>query len=164
MDARASGEAMGGRLEEFLQIAKAVSYGSPTVSMVSSLSGQLGGAELASPGYWARQLSETAQFARSVQTLRQIDVDVFLELGPRPELVGLVSEALPAAPVSLLASLRGDGADENAVLLEALGRWSVLGGTVDWKAAFPASARRVELPTYPWQRQRYWIDGTLKGA
>ena len=80
-----------------------------------------------------------------------------MELGPKPTLLALVAESWPAGPSpTLLASLRLRRPEPEA-MLEALGGHYARGGAVDWKGVFPAASRRVDLPTYPWQRQRYWV-------
>jgi acyl transferase domain-containing protein len=139
-------------LREYLSVAESIAYSRPSVACL----GELGGAELATPTYWARQPRESLQLTGGEHTLGQLEADTLLELGPNPGLLGTSPHAADAR-ISLLVSMRS-GQPENDVILQALGRWVVLGGSADWKAVFPASAQRVELPTYAWQRQRFWME------
>src|SRR5262249_39121929 len=92
------------------------------------------------------------------KAMREAGGGRFLELGPKPTLVGLVGASWPSEspPPLLLASLRADRPEPEA-LLDAMGGWYTDGGSLTWSALYPKTARRVELPTYPWQRQRYWM-------
>ncbi|KYF94033.1 hypothetical protein BE20_07670 [Sorangium cellulosum] len=85
---------------------------------------------------------------------------VFVEVGPKPTLLGLVPACLPDARPVLLPASRA-GRDEAASALEALGGFWVVGGSVTWSGVFPSGGRRVSLPTYPWQRERYWIEAPV---
>jgi acyl transferase domain-containing protein/acyl carrier protein len=80
-----------------------------------------------------------------------------VEIGPRSALLGLVPGCLPEVEASLVATLKS-GREETASALEALGSYWANGGAVEWKGVFPTGGRRVELPTYAWQRERYWVD------
>ena len=80
---------------------------------------------------------------------------MMVELGPKPTLLGLVAACLPDAQPKLVPSLRA-GRPESESMLLALGSVWVSGHTVDWSGVFPRGGRRVSLPTYPWQRERFW--------
>jgi acyl transferase domain-containing protein/acyl carrier protein len=101
-----------------------------------------------SAGYWVRHVRETVRFADAV---RAADADVFVEIGPDGSLTALGHDGF-------VATLRRDQAEDEA-LLGALGRLHVGGVPVDWAAALPGG-RLVDLPTYPFQHQRYWLDAT----
>ncbi|HSR97133.1 MAG TPA: SDR family NAD(P)-dependent oxidoreductase, partial [Kofleriaceae bacterium] len=117
--------------------------------------------DITTADYWVRHVREAVRFGDSVGALHARGVDSYLEIGPRPTLVGLVPACLPAgaAEPALIASLRPELADEVAAL-NALGRCHTQGRAIAWSAVFPDGGRRVALPTYPWQRERYWIDAT----
>ena len=123
------------------------------IPMISTVTGaviegtDLGGA------YWARNVREPVHFARAVQALAESEV--FLEIGPHPVLSVAISQTLDRAAV--FASLRR-GRDERETLLEALGGLWTLGLPVDWTGVFPDGGRFVRLPSYPFQRQRYWFE------
>ncbi len=123
------------------------------IPMISTVTGaaiegtDLGGA------YWARNVREPVRFAQAVQALASSEV--FLEIGPHPVLSVAISQTLDQSTV--FASLRR-GRDERETLLEALGGLWTLGLPVDWTGVFPDGGKFVRLPSYPFQRQRYWFE------
>ncbi|WEQ54930.1 SDR family NAD(P)-dependent oxidoreductase [Komagataeibacter nataicola] len=143
-------------LEEFRQVAASVEYRPARIAMASNVSGKMED-ELSSADYWVRHVREGVRFADGIAALHAAGVTEYLEIGPRPTLLGLVPACLPetAEPV-LAASLRPDRS-EPAGVLAALGARYARGGRVEWRELFPQGRRPVALPTYPWQRQRYWV-------
>ena len=126
-------------LDEFATVAESLTYHEPSIAMLG---------DVTDPGYWVRQVRDTVRFAVGVRWLRDRGATRFLELGPDPVLAVHVEGALPV--------LRR-GRDEAETLLAAVGAAWVTGATVDWAAVFaPWDARLVDLPTYPFQRTRYW--------
>ncbi|WP_145503301.1 type I polyketide synthase [Streptomyces sp. CFMR 7] len=108
--------------------------------------------------YWYRNLRETVEFGKATETLLADGFRFFVEVGPHPVLGVAVGESAEAAGVdaAVLGTLRrGEGGQEQ--VLRAVGRAWERGLGVDWSGAFPG-ARRVELPTYAFQRSRYWLD------
>nr|VFJ45213.1 MAG: Acyl transferase domain-containing protein [Candidatus Kentron sp. DK] len=155
-------------LDEFQRIAASVTLSKPKIALCSNVTGDLVTEEVTDPAYWARHLREPVRFAKSIRTLHGQGFDTFLEIGPKPALLGMVAQCLPDdAEIIQIPSLR-EGQDDWRQLLGSLGQWHIHGGTVDWKAFDKGHARRkVQLPTYPFQRSRYWIeeapDGKDKG-
>jgi polyketide synthase 12/epothilone polyketide synthase D len=145
-------------LEEFRRVAETVSYQRPTLALVSNVSGALCTEEVSTAAYWVRHVREAVRFGDGVKALHAAGAGTFVEVGPKATLLGLVPACLSegAEPV-LIASLRA-GREESVSVLEALGGHWAAGGSVDWSALFPAGGRRVPLPTYAWQRERYWLD------
>jgi pimaricinolide synthase PimS1 len=137
-------------LDDFQRVAETVQYRAPAIPIVSNLTGELAGDELATPAYWVRHARGAVRFAAGV---RAAGATTLLELGPKPTLLGLAAQSLPDA--ALLASLRPDR--EIDTLLDALGELYARGATIAWPAVFPDRAPAVELPTYPWQRASYWV-------
>jgi acyl transferase domain-containing protein len=146
-------------LEAFRAVAESVSYRVPALAMVSNVTGKVAGLEVATPTYWVQHVREPVHFADCVQTLRTEGCTRFLELGPRVTLLPLVAACLPRDDLLLLASACA-GAPATRTLLHALGEEVANGGSVDWKGVFPTGGRRVDLPTYAWQRERYWMEGS----
>lgn len=144
-------------LEAFRAVTESVSYRAPALAMVSNVTGKVAGLEVATPTYWVQHVRELVHFADCVQTLRTEGCTRFLELGPRVTLLPLVAACLPRDDLLLLASARA-GAPATRTVLYALGEEIANGGSVDWKGVFPTGGRRVDLPTYAWQRQRYWME------
>ena len=144
-------------LDAFRAVAQTVSYHTPRLPLISNLSGQLAGDEVMTPHYWVRHVREAVRFSPGLQALYAAGATLMLEIGPKATLLGLVPASVPDEDVVLLPSLRA-GRSESEAMLEALGGWVAQGGRVDWPGVFPLGGRRVELPSYPWQHQRYWID------
>ena len=152
--------------------------------MVSSMTGQLVTTELTDPAYWRQHLRHTVRFADGVQTLHEQGVSLFLEIGPKPTLVGMAEQnaecgmrnaecevkddsrdsALRTPHSALyLPSLR-EGLNDWQQMLESLGALYVRGVKIDWQGLDNDYRRRkVALPTYPFQRQRYWVSPSSSG-
>ncbi len=149
---------MGPILGEFRRAAEQARHDAPQVSLASNLTGKLfGSGERPDADYWCRHLRQPVRFADGVKALREAGVNVFVEVGPGTTLLGMARHCLPGDGLAWLPSLR-KGQDDWPVLLESLGRLYVLGAPVDG-AAFDGGypRRKVALPTYPFQRQRYWL-------
>ena len=146
-------------LEEFRRVAASVAYRSARIEVVSNVGGQVAGSELSTPEYWVRHVREAVRFADGIAALHAAGVTEYLEIGPKPTLLGLVPACLPAQAKepTLVASLRSERA-EAVTILQALGAHYACGGRVAWESVFPGGGRRVELPNYPWQRKRYWVE------
>jgi acyl transferase domain-containing protein/acyl carrier protein len=144
--------------------ASEIHYGSAKIPIIANVTGRLAeGSELSCAAYWRRQAREPVRFAEGVQALAELGCDVFLEIGPSPTLLGMGRRCLPEDAGLWLASLR-QGRDDWQILLESLGALYVRGAAVDW-AGFDRDypAQRVSLPTYPFQRQRYWHEAVEEG-
>ena len=76
---------------EFEQVARQVKFTAPQGKLISNLTGELATSEIATPQYWCRHLREPVRFAASMETLQQQGVEVFVELGPKPTLLGMGS-------------------------------------------------------------------------
>ncbi|MEU8727673.1 type I polyketide synthase, partial [Streptomyces antimycoticus] len=124
-------------------------FRAPSVPVVSNVSGVVAGEELCSPDYWVRHVRETVRFADGLETLRGLGVGSFLELGPDGTLTALAG----GDGVPVLRPSR----PEPTAAMEALGGLYVRGIEIDWAAVFPG-ARQVELPTYAFQRERFWLE------
>ncbi|WP_158501755.1 type I polyketide synthase [Vitiosangium sp. GDMCC 1.1324] len=148
---------MGPMLEAFERVAESVTYRRPSLSLVSNLSGKRVSDEVSTPGYWVRHVREAVRFADGVKALHEAGAGTFVEVGPKSTLLGLVTACLPDAEPALIVSLRA-GREEPVSVLEALGSLWSTGARIDWSRVFPAGGRRVPLPAYPWQRERYWLE------
>ena len=145
-------------LAEFEQVARQVKYSQPQIQLISNVTGKLATAEIATPEYWCRHIRRTVNFADSLNTLDQQGYQVLIELGPQPHLLGMGRHCLPEAERVWLPSLRQGCADWQQ-LLQSLGELYVRGVPIDWSGFHQDnSGHRLALPTYPFQRQRYWFD------
>ncbi|MCH8147569.1 MAG: SDR family NAD(P)-dependent oxidoreductase [Planctomycetes bacterium] len=145
-------------LDEFEQGAAGVNYRSVRVGLVSDLSGERIDGKHLSAEYWRLHLRQPAQFDRGMETLVKEGCETFLEIGPNPVLLDMGRRCVSLQGGLWLASLRKEHGDWEQ-LLESLSELYVEGSAVDWSSFDGAYARRcVELPTYPFQRQRYWMD------
>ncbi|WP_283164965.1 type I polyketide synthase [Streptomyces sp. HU2014] len=148
-------------LEEFRRVASTVEFHEPRLAVVSNLTGELASAdELGTPDYWVRHAREAVRFADGVRAARAAGASVFLEIGPQAVLSGMAGHCFDdeaEAPL-LVPALRRDR-PETDTLIEALAALAVRGVDVDWAALHEGSgARRIDLPTYAFQRTRYWLD------
>jgi acyl transferase domain-containing protein len=143
-------------LDEFERLVSSVELHAPALPIVSNVTGALAGDELATAAYWRRHVREPVEFAKGIRALADSGISIFLELGPQPTLLGIGAQCLPDAGVAWLPSLR-KGLPDDEVMLRSLAELYAHGVGVDW-AAVQGAGRRVALPTYPWQRQRYWLE------
>jgi phthiocerol/phenolphthiocerol synthesis type-I polyketide synthase E len=133
----------------------------PALRWVSNLTGTwITPGEAVDPAYWARHLRGTVRFADCLATLAAEERErVWIEAGPGRTLSTLVRRQAPGAVAIHSLRLPGDVADDGEALLAALGRAWAAGVEPDWRAVHGGEARRrVPLPTYPFERRRFWID------
>ncbi|MFC3451669.1 type I polyketide synthase [Amycolatopsis speibonae] len=141
-------------LDQFLSVARSLSYRPPLIPIVSGLTGQVATEEqLCSPEYWADHVRHTVRFADGVRTLQDRGVSTFLELGPETTLTEMAADCLgEAADTAVIPGVR------DADVLAAVAALHVRGRGPDWSRWYAGSgARRVDLPTYPFQRKRFWL-------
>jgi acyl transferase domain-containing protein/acyl carrier protein len=149
-------------LDAFEQVARSVEYRTPRVGIISNLTGRaIEPAEIGNAGYWRRHLREPVQFAAGIDALCEQGNRIFLEIGPAPTLVGMGRGFVSDPSVAWLPSLR-KGHDDWATILDSLAALYVNGVAVDWSGFDCEYGRRkVALPTYPFERRRFWIEGEV---
>jgi amino acid adenylation domain-containing protein len=140
-----------------------VALAPPRIPFLSNVTGTwIRDAEATDPAYWARQLRATVRFADAAAELLREPGRLLLEVGPGHSLAALVRRQDAAAAPRLIPSLRRRAAEETSdveALWEAAGRLWLAGVQLDWDAVHAGRRpRRVPLPTYPFERQRYWLD------
>ncbi|MEV0098954.1 SDR family NAD(P)-dependent oxidoreductase, partial [Nocardia sp. NPDC050789] len=148
-------------LEEFRALAETLTYHPPRVPIVSTVTGDFAGETIATPGYWVRQVRDTVRFAPGIATLLASGVRRFVEVGPDAILSAATTRYLASDPAlesstSVVATSRRSN-DQVPQLLSALAQLHVTGDPVDWRPLLPASERRIPLPTYAFQHQRFWL-------
>jgi acyl transferase domain-containing protein/SAM-dependent methyltransferase len=143
-------------LDEFEAAVAGVVLARPRLMLVSSMTGRPADEELTDPGYWRHHLRHPVRFADVFDTMRASGFTTFVEVGPHPTLLGLGQRCWPDDRATWVPSLRR-GVDEWDAILCGLADLYVAGGRIDWKAFDrPHPRRTVTLPTYPFQRERYW--------
>ncbi|MGK5440466.1 type I polyketide synthase, partial [Micromonospora sp. URMC 105] len=143
-------------LDEFGAVLAGLTFREPRIPVVSNLTGALATAEqLCSPDYWVRQVRHAVRFLDGVRFLESQGVTRFLEVGPDAVLSALVGEGLASDPQVLVPALRS-GRAEAPSLLTAVAALHVGGQSVQW-APVVSGGRWVPLPTYAFQRERYWL-------
>jgi len=151
-------------LEDFERFAARVELKPAQLPLVSNLTGRLAAEELAHAEHWRRHAREPVRFAEGMRTLHELGVNTYVEIGPQPTLLALGAATLPGPDLGWLPSLRKERSGW-AVMLESLARLWCSGVEVDWLGfERPFGRRRVAVPTYPWQRQRHWIDADVEPA
>ncbi|MHA7962415.1 type I polyketide synthase, partial [Streptomyces sp. L500] len=145
-------------LDDFRRAIEGLSFQAPAIPLVSNVTGELATTELvATPEYWVRHVREAVRFSDGVRALSEAGATAFLELGPDGVLTALAQHTLdPDQDLPSVPALRKDRPEETA-LLTALAQLHVSGVDVAWAELFAGTgARRVELPTYAFQHERYW--------
>ncbi|MDO9215988.1 MAG: acyltransferase domain-containing protein, partial [Lacisediminimonas sp.] len=140
---------------EYAQMANHIHYAAPTLAVISDVTGELATPDIATPAYWCDHSLAPVDVATGMAALQRQACDVLLACGP------LWQEG----DLACLPSLRS-GQGDWQVLLASLGELYERGASIDWRGfeqAYP-QRRKVALPTYPFQRQRYWVEGSTAGA
>ncbi|MEZ4737574.1 MAG: beta-ketoacyl synthase N-terminal-like domain-containing protein [Caldilineaceae bacterium] len=167
-------------LEDFRRVAQGITYHAPKLRLISNLTGKEVGAEVATAEYWVRHVRQAVRFADGVATLQQLNIPIWIEIGPKPVLLGMARQiqeeetgrqgdretagqrASSLLPLSLspglfLPSLHHKHSDWQQ-LLSSLGELYVRGAAIDWQGFDQDYVRcKVMLPTYPFQRKRFWV-------
>ncbi len=134
----------------------------PDVPLYSTVTGTLVERALHNKDYWWRNVREPVFFAATMEQLLQDGYNVFLEISPHPVLAGSIAECASRhkQEATILASLRRKEHDQ-LMMLSALGTLYTMGYDVNWQAFFSGDHRLLRLPSYPWQRARYWSESDI---
>ncbi|PZV05952.1 MAG: beta-ketoacyl synthase [Cyanobium sp.] len=158
--------AMAPMLDAFAKELAQLRFHPPRQPLVSNLTGRLAGEEIAHPSYWCDHLIRPVKFARGMDCLAAQGAQTFLEIGARPTLTGMGRQCLPDPALTWLPSLR-PGLEDVRVMLSSLAQLHLQGHRVDWIGFHrPFPHHWVDLPGYPFQRQRFWwpVYGQTKEA
>ncbi|MGA2166512.1 MAG: type I polyketide synthase, partial [Solirubrobacteraceae bacterium] len=150
---------MEGMLDELRQVAEEVVYEPPRIPLISNLTGGLAASEqLCTAEYWVRHARDPVRFADGVRWLLEEGVQSFLELGPDGTLSAMVGECVEGEQVVAAPTLRPGQPEPQALLAGVAALW-VRGVGVEWARTLDgAPVRRVALPSYAFQRERYWLE------
>lgn len=144
-------------LEAFEREASQVKFRAPSLAWVTNLTGARAEADFGGAAYWRRQIREPVRFVDCVRAASEQGCDLWIEIGPNPVLLGSVS-AIAGEATTSIPSLR-KGQEEGRVLMQAVAQLYVRGVKLDWQSfEKPFARRRVVLPTYPFDRQRHWMQ------
>jgi acyl transferase domain-containing protein/NADPH:quinone reductase-like Zn-dependent oxidoreductase/acyl carrier protein len=148
--------------EELMDVLSSLTPQRPTVPLVSTVTAGFLDDDGMNAAYWWRNVREAVQFGPTVEKLLETGYNLFLEVGPHPVLAASIQQSALACDrqATVLASLRRKE-PERATLLSALGKLYTLGLEVDWSRFHPHGRHLVSLPTYPWQRERFWRETEL---
>jgi acyl transferase domain-containing protein/acyl-CoA synthetase (AMP-forming)/AMP-acid ligase II/pimeloyl-ACP methyl ester carboxylesterase/acyl carrier protein len=151
-------------LEDFGAVAKTISYNLPQIKLISNVTGEIAGTEIATPEYWVNHIVAPVRFADGMEVFKQQKYQIFLEIGAKPILLGMgrsiiqEGEKYSSSATLWLPSLRPRKSDWQQVL-QTLGTLYTQGIKVNWhNFDRDYSRQKVTLPTYPFQRQSYWLE------
>ncbi|MFD3924433.1 acyltransferase domain-containing protein, partial [Streptomyces sp. NPDC058595] len=152
-------------LEDFATAVGGLSFAPAQIAVVSTVSGEVAGVDFGSAAYWVEHARRPVQFADAVEVARELGVRVWAEVGPQPAL----SAAMPEREGEVVTAFMRRDRDQVMGVLAGLAKLHVHGVEVDWSGVLPGSVRPVEVPTYAFQRRRYWAapgasGGSLSGA
>lgn len=144
---------------ELVQALRGLQLQAASLPIFSTVTGRASSGQDFDADYWSRQMRLPVLFAPAVEGLVEDGYTIFLEIAPHPVLSGAVSQCLRHRKQEgvILPSLRR-GEEERAVLLGSFGALYTLGCPVDWSQLYPAGGRCIRLPSYPWQRERCWLE------
>jgi len=151
-------------LKEFTGKVREASFNKPVIPYISNLTGRwITVEEAQDPGYWTRQLRETVRFADGLTELLKEANTIFLEVGPGRSLATFVRQHKNKKPAQLNLNLvrhPKENVSDSYYLLGRIGRLWLNGGKINWQQYYAGERRhRVPLPTYPFEKNRYWLEG-----
>ncbi|PAX59717.1 type I polyketide synthase [Brunnivagina elsteri] len=150
-------------VEPFAQIVREIKLSPPVISFVSTVTGDwIADEQATDPMYWANHMRATVRFAQAVQTLWQQSDCVLLEVGPRNTTATLARQQVKNPKQQVAIASLASSADDNAewtAIQQAVGQLWSAGVSLDWESYWANQKRhRLALPTYPFERQRFWLD------
>ncbi|WP_423793494.1 SDR family NAD(P)-dependent oxidoreductase [Mycobacterium nebraskense] len=151
-------------IEEFSAVVAGVSPGVPRIDLVSNVTGQLAGPGYGSADYWVEHVRRPVRFVDGVRLAESLGAGVFVEVGPGAALTTAVEQSVATEPAVSAVSMAKGRPEVDSILLAA-GQLFASGADVDWAKVFAGlAAQRVDLPTYAFQRRRFWLSSESVGA
>ncbi|NCR25740.1 MAG: acyltransferase domain-containing protein [Microcystis aeruginosa LE13-04] len=149
-------------LAEFKAIAAKISYKTPQLDWISTVTGEEI-SQAVTDDYWCQQVRQCVQFAPAIETLASQGYNLFIEIGSHPILTRLGQKTLANPDYLWLSSLQR-GQDDWQILLQSVAKLAVSGVNIDWNGFDKDYARlRLPLPTYAFQKQPYWLTVEAPG-
>ncbi|QKV91024.1 SDR family NAD(P)-dependent oxidoreductase [Streptomyces sp. NA02950] len=146
-------------LAAFGEVAASITYAAPRTAVISNVTGKPAGEELCTPEYWVRHVRQAVRFEDGIRSLEAQGVTRYVEIGPAGVLSTMAQECVSDAEAAAFVPLLRKDHPEAEALLSGIGLLHAHGGHIDWESVFAGrGGHRVELPTYAFQRQRYWLD------
>lgn len=145
-------------LDKFESVAASVTQNVPQMSVISNVTGQpLDTNRPPTAAYWRDHVRGAVRFSTAIDYLAEIGCKTFVEIGPNPTLLGMARRCLPDVDGKWLPSIR-KGRDAQHQMRQSLAALYVSGTKVNWNATSLQVGRRIQLPTYPFQRKRFWVE------
>ncbi|MGH8920352.1 MAG: type I polyketide synthase, partial [Actinomycetes bacterium] len=152
---------MDGILDEFRAVAQSLTFGTPTIPIVSTVTGELAEVQqLQSADYWVGQVRATVHFHDAVRSMQELGATLFVEVGPDAVLTGMAPDSFTESTATGVALLRA-GRSEVEAYTTGLAHTHVHGAGLDFAPFFPGAAR-IDLPTYAFQRDHFWLAPTAR--
>ncbi len=144
-------------LGDFRNVVEGITYTTPRMDIISNVTGTLIKDEITNPEFWVDHVEKPVRFADGMIALYQEGYDIFVEIGPGSTSLGMGRQCLSDGFGEWLPSIR-EGISDMRQMCESLGSLYGKGVSVNWKGFYgDSSLRRIPLPTYPFQRKRYWL-------
>ena len=145
-------------LDNFRQVAESINYKEPQITLISNVTGRVIVKDIATAQYWVDHVIAPVQFIEGIKELKEQECNVFLEIGAKPILLGMGRNILDSSESSCLPSLRKRKSDWSQII-QSLATLYSQGIKVNWaNFAKGNNSKKLQLPTYPFQRQSYWLE------
>lgn len=149
-------------IDSFVEFINGIKLSAPQVPFISNITGTwITDGEATDPNYWGRHLRHTVYFSSGIKTMLESNIDILLEIGPGNTLCTLAKQVEDNRGVKILPTVKHiyEQQSDEGFLLNTIGRLWLEGVEIDWEKLYcNEKYQRVPLPTYPFERKRYWID------
>ncbi len=150
-------------LNSFRKVAETITYKKPVKQLISNVSGEMTGEEVATADYWVSHIIKPVNFLKGMETLEKLGTNIYLEIGPHPVLLTLGEQCVTeGSNTTWIPSLRRDK-NESIQLLESVKKIYESGKNINWKSFYKdRTTNIIDCPTYAFQRKSYWIEEKAK--
>lgn len=149
-------------LDTFREVAATINFSPPNKTLISNVTGEPWSDAQLSPDYWVEHLQGTVRFADGIAYAQSKKIATFVEIGPRPTLLGLGRSSVSSDFGTWLPGLKPG--NEWSTLLRTVAELYVRGVNIDWQRFYPLHDVKLQLPNYPWRYQRCWTDVVSTGV
>ncbi|MGB0521655.1 MAG: SDR family NAD(P)-dependent oxidoreductase [Flammeovirgaceae bacterium] len=148
-------------LEEFEQIVSQLTFQQPMYEFISNVTGTVAGDEVLTSNYWVNHVRDAVLFADGMKSLEAAGVTAYFEMGPHPVLTTMGRQCVANSDERLwLPSIHRKQPNRQS-MFTSLAQWYQFGATLNWQQIYPNKPPHQDLPTYPFNKQRYWLDPVL---